>query len=238
MWFCFAVLVLGVPGAFAANEEAPIHKVSSVVRTDARTGRLVRSVVVTPKPVIQTVVKPQTPGAPARTVPKPAATDLRELVNQTAKVYGVEPALVHSVVEVESNYNPYAISSAGAEGLMQLMPATARRFGVSNSFDAQKNVEGGVKYLKYLQDLYGNDLRRVLAAYNAGEGAVAKSPNGIPRIAETQNYVYQVGKRLGQKRSAVKPEQPAAPARPEVVPEHRHVEQYTDEEGRIFFRTR
>jgi soluble lytic murein transglycosylase-like protein len=142
------------------------------------------------------------------------------------------------MVQVESNYNRYALSPKGAQGVMQLMPATARRFGVDNAFDARKNIEGGVRYLKYLQELYPHDLRRVLAAYNAGEGAVARY-NGIPRYPETVNYIYQVGRRLGQNRAAGKNVNSVKRAGlDQKPPEHRPVEQFQDEEGRVYLRTR
>src|SRR6266852_4513315 len=85
----------------------------------------------------------------------------------------LSPLLIHSVIAVESNYNPYAISTKGAQGLMQLIPATARRFGVSNVFNPVENIQGGARYLRYLLDLYANNYPLALAAYNAGEGAVA-----------------------------------------------------------------
>src|ERR1700716_1682625 len=100
-------------------------------------------------------------------------------------------------------------------GLMQLIPSTAKRFGVSNTFHPAQNIEGGVRYLKYLMQLYGGDERLALAAYNAGEGAVAKY-KGIPPYPETQNYVYQVGKKLGQSREA---ERKAKALKPELKPD-------------------
>jgi soluble lytic murein transglycosylase-like protein len=209
-----------------------------VVRADGRTGRLVRRVVVSPKPVPENVVKSRPVAAkPKSGPPSGQAGGLDRMIDETARLFGVEPALVHSVIQVESNYNRFAVSPKGAEGLMQLMPATARRFGVSNSFDAQKNIEAGVRYLKHLQGLYPNDLRHVLAAYNAGEGAVAKY-NGIPRYPETVNYVYQVGKKLGQNRAAAarslaKPAEPPKPA----APEHRPLQHYQDAEGRLYLKT-
>ncbi len=117
------------------------------------------------------------------------------MINAIAERNNVEPSLVHSVIKAESNYNPLALSPKGAQGLMQLIPSTARRFGVSNSFNVQQNVEGGVKYLKFLMDLYHDDYVKVIAAYNAGEGAVERY-HGIPPYSETLNYVYRVGKNL------------------------------------------
>lgn len=126
--------------------------------------------------------------------------DLIDLINKTARAHQVDPLLVHSIVKVESNYNSFAVSNKGAEGLMQLMPPTARMLGVSNSFDPQQNIEAGVKYLKYLQGMYKDD-RLALAAYNAGPGAVEKYKQ-VPPFKETQNYVEQVGRRYENARRA------------------------------------
>ena len=105
--------------------------------------------------------------------------------------HNVDPNLVRAVVKVESNYNSHAISNKGAMGLMQLMPSTAKMLKVKNPFDAQQNVDAGVRHLKALLESYGGDVNLTLAAYNAGEGAVARSA-GIPRIAETQDYVRKI----------------------------------------------
>ena len=129
-----------------------------------------------------------------------STADLNAIVDKAARAHDVDPLLVHSMIKVESNYNVHAVSNKGAEGLMQLTPSTARMLGVSNSFDPQQNIEAGVKYLKYLKDLY-KDERLALAAYNAGPGAVDKY-KWIPPYAETENYVYQVGKRYGEARRA------------------------------------
>ncbi len=102
------------------------------------------------------------------------------------------PELIHAVVRAESAYNPHAVSRAGAVGLMQLMPATARRYGVDNSRDPQANLEGGSRYLRDLLNMFSNDLKLALAAYNAGENAVKKYGNKIPPYPETQQYVKRV----------------------------------------------
>ena len=124
------------------------------------------------------------------------ATDrksLRELASRIAKRHGVAEPLVHAVIEVESSYNPKAVSRAGAMGLMQLMPKTADRFSVADAFDPVQNVDGGVRYLKELLERYSGQVRLALAAYNAGEEAVERH-GGIPPYRETINYVRRVQK--------------------------------------------
>ena len=105
--------------------------------------------------------------------------------------HNVDPNLVRAVVKVESNFNSNAVSRKGAMGLMQLMPSTARQLKVRNPFDADQNVDAGVRHLKQLLENYGGDVNLTLAAYNAGSGAVARSA-GVPRFAETQNYVRRI----------------------------------------------
>jgi transglycosylase-like protein with SLT domain len=130
---------------------------------------------------------------PAATAPEQTrdSQSLGHLARQTAARVDVDPDLVDAVIRVESEYNPRAVSSKGAMGLMQLIPATARRFGVADPFDPAQNVEGGTTYLRYLLDLFGGDVPLALAAYNAGENAVLRS-NGIPPFAETRGYVRKV----------------------------------------------
>ncbi|MEW6467152.1 MAG: transglycosylase SLT domain-containing protein [Pseudomonadota bacterium] len=114
-----------------------------------------------------------------------------DLIRRTASQHGVDQALVRAVVHAESGFNPQAVSPKGATGLMQLMPATASRFGVRNIHDPHENVRGGVAYLRFLLDLFGGDVRLAVAAYNAGEGAVKKF-GGIPPYDETITYVSRV----------------------------------------------
>lgn len=111
-----------------------------------------------------------------------------DAIRSAALRRGVDPELVKSVMLVESNFNPLAVSRKGARGLMQLMPETARRFGVSNRFEPLENIRGGVEYLDLLLKLFGGDVTLALAAYNAGESAVARYA-GIPPFAETREYV-------------------------------------------------
>jgi soluble lytic murein transglycosylase-like protein len=115
-----------------------------------------------------------------------------DLINQAAYRHQVDANLVHAVIQTESAYNSHAISSAGAVGLMQLMPDTARRFGVTDRHDPDQNVDGGTRYLRHLIDMFNPNLDLAVAAYNAGENAVIKYNNSIPPYPETQNYVKQV----------------------------------------------
>ncbi|KAF1718431.1 transglycosylase [Pseudoxanthomonas yeongjuensis] len=109
-----------------------------------------------------------------------------------ARQYGVEEAVVRAIIHAESSFNPMALSHAGAQGLMQLMPATARRFGVTDSYDAGQNIRGGVQYLAWLLKRFNGNLTLAAAGYNAGEGAVDRH-GGVPPYQETQRYVARVG---------------------------------------------
>jgi soluble lytic murein transglycosylase-like protein len=129
--------------------------------------------------------------APSPLKARPFAT----LIESVALKHGVDPALVHAVVQAESNYQPRARSRVGARGLMQVMPATAADFGVKNLFDPQANLEAGVQYLKFLLARF--DLTDAIAAYNAGPGAVRKY-DGVPPYRETQDYVKKVLKNFQQ----------------------------------------
>jgi soluble lytic murein transglycosylase-like protein len=207
--------------------ENPAQRASQralVVRADRRTGKLVRSVV---------PVKSSSDALASRPDP---SFNIPEIVEKAARDNNVDPLLVHSIIRVESNYNPYAVSPKGAQGLMQLMPPTARDLGVSNSFDPRQNIEAGVRYLKYLQDLYKDD-RLALAAYNAGPAAVQKY-KWIPPFPETQDYVNRVGEQYGaaKKAAAQHLAEPAAPpvgVTDEIRPK---LEPFVDAEGRLHLR--
>lgn len=126
-----------------------------------------------------------------------------ELIRRIAQKYRVEHTLIHSIIRAESNYDRFAVSSKGALGLMQLMPATAIQYGVKNVFDPTENIEGGVKYLKDLIKLYNGKTKLVLAAYNAGQEAVKKY-NGIPPYRETRNYISKIMNRFGYNKDYIK----------------------------------
>jgi len=118
------------------------------------------------------------------------------LVRQLAPTYRLAPDLVLAVIQVESNFNPQAVSPKQAQGLMQLIPATAKRFDVSDPYDPHQNLRGGMAYLRWLLDRFKGDLKLALAGYNAGEGAVERH-GGVPPYAETREYVRRVAKVLG-----------------------------------------
>jgi len=118
--------------------------------------------------------------------------DYDKVVEAVARTYGLESALLHAVISVESRYRPDAVSRKGAAGLMQLMPVITRHYGVADPFDPVQNLHGGARYLRYLLTAYNNDVSLALAAYNAGETAVAKYGNQIPPYRETVKYVPRV----------------------------------------------
>lgn len=138
------------------------------------------------------LLKPRSKGLAAKLKHRPYAA----IIDEKAHKYGVRAELVHAVIQAESSYNPKAVSHAGAVGLMQLMPFTAKRFGVSDSTNPRQNIDGGVRYLRFLLDYFDNNLKLAVAGYNAGEKAVIKHGRKIPPYKETQQYVTKVMKYL------------------------------------------
>jgi soluble lytic murein transglycosylase-like protein len=114
---------------------------------------------------------------------------------ESSNRHGVDPLLIYSIMHRESSFKRFALSNKGARGLMQLMPATAARLGVRNIFDPQQNIEGGVKYMRFLLNLFDGNVRLALAGYNAGEGAVLKYGRSVPPYRETQEYVRRISER-------------------------------------------
>lgn len=137
-------------------------------------------------------VKPVGAAQPQALRLPPAPAELNKLISEVAAQVQVSPELLHAVIAAESNYNSRAKSPKGAIGLMQLLPATAQRFGASDPYVARQNVMAGASYLKWLMALFQNDLELVLAAYNAGEQAVLKAGSRIPPYPETMAYVPRV----------------------------------------------
>lgn len=147
-------------------------------RASTRPGRAVASPVILARDAVL-----QLPQAPL---------ELRKLINEVAAEVKIPRALLHAVIATESRYNSDAVSPRGAIGLMQLMPETALRFGAPDPYDPRDNVIAGARYLKFLLKLFGNDVELVLAAYNAGHGAVMRAGNRIPQYPETMAYVPKV----------------------------------------------
>jgi soluble lytic murein transglycosylase-like protein len=145
-----------------------------------------------------TTLVPEDP-AGERTIPPSKAptgmarkTQYDRDVLEAASLYGLDSALIHAVIHVESRYSADAISHKGATGLMQLMPATAKRYGVANSLDPVQNIRGGAQYLRDLLNMFNGDVDLALAAYNAGENAVLRHGKRIPPFSETADYVRMV----------------------------------------------
>jgi soluble lytic murein transglycosylase-like protein len=199
-------------------------KLVSLVRADPQTGRLVRSV---SRPA-------RRPGdKSAAKAWAEAAESIDAYVLRKAEEYQVDPLLVRSVIQVESNNDPFAVSAKGAQGLMQLMPATARRFAVKNTFSPWENIDGGVRYLKYLLNLFGDSgspESLALAAYNAGEGAIIRH-GGIPPYRETTEYVRKVSKKWGEAQAAGAAAQAEQAAQPQI-------EEFIDSRGVVHIQTR
>ncbi len=130
---------------------------------------------------------PKNKRAPAHSGPK----RFSRIIDDASRKFGVETSLIKAIIKAESDFDPNAVSRAGAQGLMQLMPKTARSYNVSNSFNSKQNIFAGTEHIKYLLGKYNNDLILALAAYNAGETAVNKY-NGVPPFPETQRYVKKV----------------------------------------------
>jgi hypothetical protein len=229
--FCFSFGLLPVVcGGLLNSSLQAADAITSVVRADPHSGKLVRVVL----PPLR---------SPSANASLPSS-ELASAVDRIAAEHALPPELIHSVIKVESNYNPFAISPKGALGIMQLVPETARRFGVSNAFNPEENIQGGAKYLKYLLDLYHGDYPLALAAYNAGEGAVARH-GGVPPYPETRNYVDGVKKQL-EKAAAAKTPEPkqailssrSATGAEDTAPEYNPIRQIVEPDGSVRYVSR
>jgi soluble lytic murein transglycosylase-like protein len=163
-------------------------------------------------------------------LPLPESSEkLSQWVEQASGRFNLDPRLVDAVIRVESGYNPRAVSPKGARGLMQLIPATAQRFGVQNPWDPKQNIQGGASYLRYLLDLFKGNVPLTLAAYNAGEHSVLRN-RGIPAIPETVDYVQKVtslyeGSGAPQGKITAQPQ----------LPRQETIDHYVDAQGVIHF---
>ncbi|MEW5974628.1 MAG: lytic transglycosylase domain-containing protein [Acidobacteriota bacterium] len=185
--FAFALLCLLTPARIEGQE---------IIQFVSSGGRLVYSNLGSLPAELESV-GPTEPTKARASSASVASPEIDALIEQIAEQHGVDADLVKAVVKVESNYNVRAVSRKGAHGLMQLLPQTARRFGVTNIFDARQNVEGGVKFLRFLMGLFPGNLQHILAAYNAGENAVLKY-RGVPPYPETQAYVKKIAALYGK----------------------------------------
>jgi soluble lytic murein transglycosylase-like protein len=170
-------------------------QVDSASQADASTQQNYELLVVSPVEPVNIASSTYAAGTielDSKTVSGSKALLYKDEVKVAALDSGVETALLHAVIMTESNYNARAKSPKGAQGLMQLMPFTAKRFGVNNSYDPGQNIQGGARYLSYLLKLFKNDFNLAVAAYNAGENAVIEHGNKIPPYRETVNYVSKV----------------------------------------------
>jgi soluble lytic murein transglycosylase-like protein len=202
-----SVIVKTAPAAALKTQGAPTKDAAS--KSSAAGAP---SVVPATRPIVFPAVSPSVAGEMGTS----GNPKYDELIALSAARNGVDPNLVVAVMRQESGFNARARSYKGATGLMQLMPATAQRFGVTNIFDAAQNIEGGTRYLRFLLDSFNGDVNLVLAGYNAGENAVVNSGYRVPRYRETQNYVRSISARYDANKhrsvSATRNTAPVAPS--------------------------
>lgn len=246
--FSFGFLALGLTGL---TQPEPVHRLTAAPPGPPLAAAVSPAPEHAPPPLLAAAPSPPPPAPQAATPPQPPAPDpvatsippappppeillpldfeehgipeapFGTLIYQMASRYKLNPYLVAAVVQVESAFNPRAISRKGARGLMQLLPETARRFGLPRKkdlFNPKKNLEAGIKYLKWLSERFSGDAARVLAAYNAGEGAVDRF-GGVPPYQETRDYVTRIFGLLGLVPPPPAQSAPGVPAMPAVTDE-------------------
>lgn len=170
-----------------AQVYAGVTETGSILLSSAQNS-VEQQLLIEPEPIADVLVD----ASPDKQNAKAADAKFASYVNEASARYRLPVELIHAVIAVESNYNPRAVSRKGAKGLMQLMPATAIRFGSIDVFDARQNILAGSHYLRWLLDTFGQNLELTLAAYNAGEAAVLQAGRRVPNFSETQNYVPKV----------------------------------------------
>ena len=187
-----------VPGGVRVETPAPATPVVRRNKLLKLTARTVAGSVASTQPAA-----PSSPNTPALQMAVGTALEgfstgdanVDRFIVDSSRRHGVDPVLIYSIMHRESSFKRFALSNKGARGLMQLMPATAARLGVRDIFDPQQNIEGGVKYIRILLDMFEGDVRLALAGYNAGEGAVLKYGRSVPPYRETQEYVRRISER-------------------------------------------
>jgi soluble lytic murein transglycosylase-like protein len=191
---CGLLLAAALPAAadiYSFKDERGVVHFTNVPQTDKRYRLVYRETASAPQKVRGVS------GLGYRNMPawKPSDEEMKRfshIIDLASRVHGIDAALVHAVIKAESGYNPNAVSPKGAQGMMQLIPDTARRFGVVNSFDPVENIYGGTRYLSELIRMFNGNLELALAGYNAGEHAVVRAGNKVPNYAETVAYVPRV----------------------------------------------
>jgi hypothetical protein len=214
---CSAALLLLILPTMARAEDVPSESQSRIQVTVVNGKIVVTNAAPNPPVVLESAAGPDT--APPSLDPRMPA-DYQNLVYALSKTHGVDPKLVAAVMRVESNYDRWAKSSAGALGLMQLIPETGKRFGVTDFNNPRQNIEGGIRYLKFLSDMFPGNIPLILAAYNSGENRVARL-NRVPAIKETQDYVRKIQaiyKPSGLAAAAPAPAVESAPVAPAPTP--------------------
>ena len=220
-----ALLVFGAAGGTALAQQSPRPGQSTQMSVPDSSGSLVVDFSKKPeapaekeepkKPEVLEATAHGEPGHLCRT----GDTVADAAVHEAAKAYGLDPCLVVAVMGAESGFRRLAVSPKGACGLMQLMPETARRFGVTDIFDARQNILAGTRYLRWLLDRFGGSLELALAGYNAGEGAVERFGRKIPPFFETQNYVRIITRRYYTRHAGQSVLRAAAAPRPAPTPQ-------------------